>query len=140
MTPMTQAQTATTGQIVGVVTDPSWAVVAGAKVALTSDAGVRRESAAGGNDRYTFPLLDPGTYRLEMTLSGFASVKLEGIAVKITESSVVDVALKVAGLPTTVRSRANRRWCRRKAPLAAPSSTRMRCANCCCRPATSSNC
>ena len=102
MTPMTQAQTATTGQIVGVVTDPSWAVVAGAKVALTSDAGVRRESAAGGNDRYTFPLLDPGTYRLEMTLSGFPSVKLEGIAVKITESSVVDVALKVAGLPTTV--------------------------------------
>jgi hypothetical protein len=54
MTPMTQAQTAT-GQIVGVVTDPSWAVVAGAKVALTSDAGVRRESATGGNDRYTFP-------------------------------------------------------------------------------------
>ena len=32
MTPMTQAQTATTGQIVGVVTDPSGAVVAGAKV------------------------------------------------------------------------------------------------------------
>ena len=43
MTPTTQAQTATTGQIVGVVTDPSGAVVAGAKVALTSDAGVRRE-------------------------------------------------------------------------------------------------
>ena len=49
MTPMTQAQTATTGQIVGVVTDPSGAAVAGAKVALTSDAGVRRETATGGN-------------------------------------------------------------------------------------------
>jgi hypothetical protein len=41
--PTTQAQTATTGQIVGVVTDPSGAVVVGEKVALTSDAGVRRE-------------------------------------------------------------------------------------------------
>jgi len=102
MTPMTLAQTATTGQIVGVVTDPSGALVVGAKVTLTSDAGVRRETVTGGNGRYTFPLLDPGAYRLEVTLTGFASAKLEGIAVKITESSVIDVALKVAGAPTTV--------------------------------------
>jgi outer membrane receptor protein involved in Fe transport len=102
MTLMIQAQTATTGQIVGVVTDPSGAVVAGANVVLTSDAGVRREAQTGSNGRYTFPLLNPGAYRLEVTQSGFASVKLEGITVKITESSVVDVALKVAGSPTTV--------------------------------------
>src|SRR5271157_1810623 len=101
ITPMTRAQTATTGQIVGVVTDPSGALVAGATAALTSDAGVRRETATGSNGRYTFPLLDPGAYRLEVTFSGFASAKLEGITVKITESSVVDVALKVAGAPTT---------------------------------------
>ena len=44
MTPMTQAQTATTGQIVGVVADPTGAVVAGANVTLTSDAGVRRQT------------------------------------------------------------------------------------------------
>ncbi|MGA7357271.1 MAG: TonB-dependent receptor [Candidatus Sulfotelmatobacter sp.] len=102
MTPMTQAQTATTGQIVGVVTDPSGAVVASANVVLTSDAGVRRQTETDGNGRYTFPLLDPGAYGLEVTLSGFASVKLEGVSVKITESSVVDVALKVASAPTTV--------------------------------------
>ena len=102
MTPMTQAQTATTGQIVGVVTDPSGAVVASANVVLTSDAGVRRQTETDGNGRYAFPLLDPGAYGLEVTLSGFASVKLEGVSVKITESSVVDVALKVASAPTTV--------------------------------------
>jgi hypothetical protein len=99
---MIQAQTATTGQIVGVVTDPSGALVVGAKVALTSDAGVRREAQTGSNGRYTFPLLNPGAYRLDVTQSGFASVKLEGINVKITESSVIDVALKVAGAPTTI--------------------------------------
>ena len=102
MTPIAQAQTATTGQIVGVVADPSGAVVAGARVVLTSDAGVRRQTETGGNGRYAFPLLDPGAYRLEVTLSGFASAKLEGVAVRITESSVIDVALKVAGAPTTV--------------------------------------
>ena len=100
MTPMTQAQTATTGQIVGVVTDPSGALVVGAKVAVTSDAGVRREVTTGGNGRYTFPLLDPCAYRLEVTQSGFAPAKLEGIVVQITESTVANVALKVAGAPT----------------------------------------
>jgi outer membrane receptor protein involved in Fe transport len=102
MAPITQAQTATTGQVVGVVTDPSGALVVGAKVTLTSDAGVRRETVTGGNGRYTFPLLDPGAYRLEVALSGFAPAKLQGIVVKITETSVVDVALKVAGAPTTI--------------------------------------
>jgi Carboxypeptidase regulatory-like domain len=102
MTPMTQAQTATTGQIVGVVTDPSGALVVGAKVAVTSDAGVRREVTTGGNGRYAFPLLDPGAYRLEVTSSGFASVKLQGIVVQITASTVADIALRVAGSPTTV--------------------------------------
>jgi len=102
MTPMIPAQTATTGQIVGAVTDPSGALVAGARVVLTSDAGVRREAQTGGNGRYTFPLLNPGAYRLDVTQSGFASVKVEGIIVQITESSVVDVALKVASAPTTI--------------------------------------
>jgi outer membrane receptor protein involved in Fe transport len=102
MTSMTVAQTATTGQIVGLVTDPSGALVAGAKLALTSDAGVRRESTTGGNGRYAFPLLAPGAYQLEVTQSGFAPARLEGIVVQITESTVADVALKVAGTPTTV--------------------------------------
>jgi len=98
MTPMIHGQTATTGQIAGVVTDPSGALVVGAKVTLTSDAGVRRETVTGSNGRYAFPLLDPGGYQVEVTHSGFASVKLEGIVVKITETSVVDVALKVASV------------------------------------------
>jgi len=102
MISIAQAQTATTGQIVGVVTDPSGALVVGAKVAVTSDAGVRRETTTGGSGRYTFPLLEPGAYRLEVTQSGFAPAKLEGIVVQITESTVADVALTVAGAPTTV--------------------------------------
>jgi len=102
MTSMTLAQTATTGQIVGLVTDPSGALVAGAKLSLTSDAGERRESTTGGNGRYAFPLLAPGAYQLEVTQSGFAPARLEGIVAQITESTVADVALKVAGTPTTV--------------------------------------
>ena len=96
MTPMALAQTATTGQIVGVVTDPSGGLLVGAKVALTSNAGIQRETETGDNGRYTFALLEPGTYVLEVSAKGFAAVKLEGIVVKITETTVVDVAPKVA--------------------------------------------
>jgi outer membrane receptor protein involved in Fe transport len=99
---ISSAQTATTGQIVGVVADNSGAVVNGAKVTLTSDAGVRREAQTSSNGRYTFPLLDPGAYQLEVNASGFAAATLQNIQVQITESTVVDVALKVAGAPTTV--------------------------------------
>ena len=108
MMPMTQAQTATTGQVVGVVTDPSGALVTGAKVVLTSDAGVRRETQTGGNGRYTFPLLAPGAYQVEVTQSGFAAVKLQGIVVKITESTVIDVVLKVCLLYTSPSPRDTR--------------------------------
>jgi hypothetical protein len=51
MVPTMQAQTATTGQIVGVVTDPSGFLVAGAKLVLTSDAGARREAQTDSNGR-----------------------------------------------------------------------------------------
>ena len=100
--PMTQAQTATTGQIAGVVTDPSGAVVVGAKVALTSNAGVRRDTQTNANGRYTFALLDPGTYRLEVTAGGFGTVRLGDIAVTITVTSVIDVTLTVAAAQTEV--------------------------------------
>jgi outer membrane receptor protein involved in Fe transport len=102
MSSITAAQTATTGQIVGVVTDPSGALVMGANVALTSNAGVRRETATGENGRYSFAQLDPGTYVIEVTSKGFASIRLEGISVKITENTVVDVALRMATTQATV--------------------------------------
>jgi len=97
-----RAQTPTTGQIVGVVTDPSGGVVAGANVALTSDAGVQRNAQTGSAGRYTFALLDPGRYTMEVTAKGFATVKLEAITVKITETTVLDVALKMATAVATV--------------------------------------
>lgn len=95
-------QTATTGQIAGAVTDPTGAYVVGAKVTLTSDAGVQREAPTGSDGRYVFPLLEPGTYRIAVSASGFVSANVQGITVKITQTSVVDVALKVGAEATTV--------------------------------------
>ncbi len=102
MTPRTHAQTATTGQIVGVVSDPSGAVVVGAKLALTSDAGVQRQTETGANGRYSFAQLVPGIYMLEVNSRGFGAAKLEGISVKITETTVADITLQVAANRATV--------------------------------------
>ena len=95
-------QTATTGQIVGQVTDPSGALVVGAKVILTSNAGVSREVVTATNGRYTLPLLEPGNYSIEVGQGGFAAAKVEAVIVKITETTVVDVSLKVGAQATTV--------------------------------------
>lgn len=90
------AQSPTTGQITGVVKDASGAVVADAKIAVTSSAGVQREAASDGNGRFTFSLLPPGTYRLDTEKAGFSQATTEDIVVRITETTTVDVHLQIA--------------------------------------------
>jgi hypothetical protein len=90
------AQTATTGQIDGTVRDPSGALVAGVKVLLTSDAGLTRETRTGSEGVYLFTLLPTGVYRLEVSAAGFKTAGIDNVAVRITETSHVDVALVVS--------------------------------------------
>jgi hypothetical protein len=91
------AQTPTTGQISGMVYDPSGAAVAGATVSLTSEAGVRREATSDVNGRYVFPLVPPGRYRLQARASGFEEVTFEGVMSRITAITNFDIHLVVAG-------------------------------------------
>ena len=90
-------QTPTTGQVNGVVKDPSGAVVVGAKTALSGTNGVDRETATGGDGRYTFPLILPGIYKLSIEAPGFKLFVVERVEVRITEYTEVDAALTVTG-------------------------------------------
>ncbi|HEX8925158.1 MAG TPA: carboxypeptidase-like regulatory domain-containing protein, partial [Terriglobales bacterium] len=90
------SQTATTGQVTGTITDPTGAVVPSATVTLTSDTGVNRNATSDAAGRYVFPLLPPGEYTVSCNAKGFAVVKMERVTVKITETALVNVALKVA--------------------------------------------
>jgi hypothetical protein len=92
----TPGQTATTGQIVGEVTDPSGGVVGGAKVTLTSDAGAQRDTSTSSAGHYAFTVLPPGKYLIEISASGFAAVRIDEVIVKITETTSVDIRLKLA--------------------------------------------
>ncbi|MEE9234308.1 MAG: carboxypeptidase regulatory-like domain-containing protein [Candidatus Acidoferrales bacterium] len=90
------AQTPTTGQIAGQIVDPSGAVIPGAHVLLTSEAGAPRETTSDATGRFRFPLLPPGTYRLEIRTPGFGPVTLEQVVVRITETTRVDGELPIA--------------------------------------------
>jgi hypothetical protein len=90
------AQTTTTGQITGVITDPSGAVVSGARVTASDTAGVQRTESSDEHGRYSFSLLPPGTYTIEVEKPGFGNATLQGVAVRITEITTVNVPLTVA--------------------------------------------
>ncbi|HEU4934863.1 MAG TPA: TonB-dependent receptor, partial [Vicinamibacterales bacterium] len=91
----------TTGSILGIVTDPA-GVVPGANVTITevnrgtSDTFVT--DSAGG---YTAPFLTPGTYRVEVNVSGFKKWVREGIIVQVNQRARVDVTLEIGRLEET---------------------------------------
>ncbi|MBZ5570869.1 MAG: carboxypeptidase-like regulatory domain-containing protein [Acidobacteriia bacterium] len=69
------AQTTTTGDISGVVTDPTGAVVANASIVAKSlDTGSAQSAKSGGDGSYHVALLQPGSYSVTVTAPGFQSV------------------------------------------------------------------
>jgi len=97
-------QTASTGQIVGVVRDPRGAALPEVTVWATEVAtGLRRETSTDEAGKYTFPLLPPGTYKLEFRRIGFKTLVRENISVRLTLTTTVDVTLDIAPLqPETI--------------------------------------
>jgi hypothetical protein len=91
------AQSATTGQIVGNVADPTGALVPNAKITLTGDNGIQRSAISDAAGHYAFALLPPGNYMIEVEANGFAVSKIDNIRVKITETTAVNASLKLKG-------------------------------------------
>jgi len=70
----------TLGTITGVATDPTGAIVPGAKVTATNTAtNVSRETVTNSEGIYAFPSLVPGPYVVRIEASGFrtAAARLE---------------------------------------------------------------
>jgi hypothetical protein len=99
---LVSAQSPTTGQIAGVVKDMTGAVISGAALTLTSTAGVERETKSDATGRYAFLLVPPGSYRVEAAKTGFGNVTAEGVVVRITEITNLDIPLAVASQKTAV--------------------------------------
>ena len=102
MAPSMMAQSLVSGDLTGTVTDPSGAVVSGATVSIKSDAtGATRTATTGANGTYRFSLLQPGTYTVSVTASGFSKSEAKA-TVAIGQASIADVKMAVGSAATTV--------------------------------------
>jgi len=96
------AQSLTTGEVVGVITDPSSAVVPNVPVALKStDTGAELSSTTNSQGQYRFSLLKPGRYSVNVSQPGFKPVKL-GFEVGVGDTTPINVRLEVGQNTTTV--------------------------------------
>ncbi len=95
---------AQTSSIGGVVTDTSGAIIPGVTVEASSPALIEgvRTAVTDTTGRYSIVELRPGTYAVTFALSGFNTLKREGIELTAGFSSNVNVQLKVGSLEETV--------------------------------------
>jgi hypothetical protein len=94
---------ATSGDLGGIVRDPSQAVMPGVVVTVTDTAtGVQRSGVTDGEGRYLIQALAPGTYRLLAEAPGFASFAQEPIAIALGMLTSLDVSMQPAGVTERV--------------------------------------
>jgi hypothetical protein len=93
----------TTGEIIGRIVDESGSVLPGVTVTLRG-AGVPGAPTSVTNETgsYRFPLLPPGTYSVEYTLTGFTTLKREQIPVAVGQTVELDVSMKVGALEESI--------------------------------------
>src|SRR5262249_18535418 len=96
LTPVAHGQTLY-GTLVGNVTDPSSAAIGGAKVVATNPGtGFSRETTTDDRGGYLFSDLQPGTYRLRVTASGFGAFTQTDAQVSTNAVLRVDVRMQLA--------------------------------------------
>ncbi len=92
-----------TGSISGTAKDESGAVLPGVTIEATSTATNSVRTATTGPDGFfTIPLIQPGTYTVKASLSGFSNFARSGVKVNVSETSLVNVAMKVGGQSETI--------------------------------------
>jgi Carboxypeptidase regulatory-like domain len=101
MTARAQSTTAT-GNIQGTLTDPSGAVVDGAKVTITNkDTGQSNTVTTSSAGAYNSGTLVPGNYSVRAEAAGFKTVE-QGVVVKVGVVSGVNFSLQVGSTNTVV--------------------------------------
>lgn len=97
-----RAQSLTSGDITGVVSDPTGASIPNATVTLLSPAtGAQRTATTGAHGAYLFSLVQPGTYVLSVKATGFTS-KTGSVVVSVAQTRTVNFALQVGSSAQTV--------------------------------------
>ena len=98
------AQNLATGTITGVVRDDSGAVLPGVTVEAASPSLIEkvRTVSTDGQGLYRIIDLRPGTYSVTFTLSGFSTLRREGVELTTGFTATVNGSLAVGNLQETI--------------------------------------
>src|SRR6266851_4344920 len=96
------AQSLTTGDIAGVVTDPTGAVIPSATVNLRGvDTGATQTTTTNQSGAYRFTLLKPGEYRVIAIVGGFQKTE-RAVTVEVGKAAAADLAMQVGAATEVV--------------------------------------
>jgi len=96
------AQAVTAG-LLGTVTDPQGAVVAGAEITLTEPSTkISRTVITDGNGNYDFHEVKPGIYQVKVSKQGFTTFVADNVLVENLQKRRVDAALNIGETAQTV--------------------------------------
>ena len=92
------------GSIAGAVKDPSGAVLPGVTVEASSDALIEKTRTAVTDSAGNYRIVDlpPGTYSVTFTLTGFKTVRRDGILIQGTFSAPVSEQMQVGAVEETI--------------------------------------
>jgi Carboxypeptidase regulatory-like domain len=86
----------TLGEITGLVTDPSGAVIPGARVTITNDnTNAARSTTTNEAGVYSVPSLSPGMYSARAEADGFQSVVRSGVGLQVQQIARINFEMKV---------------------------------------------
>jgi hypothetical protein len=95
LVPAARAQT-DRATLEGTVTDPSGAIIGGAKVKISAvETGITQDRVTNSNGHYRFPGIAIGEYTVFVTTSGFKTKVIEEVIVEVGQTRTLDVALEI---------------------------------------------
>jgi Carboxypeptidase regulatory-like domain len=106
LVPRPAASQTPSGEITGVVLDPSGSAVPGVTITLTNiGTNAVREVQTNSAGLYSLPALPPGIYRLRAQISGFRIIERTQIEVQVGSSNRIPITLELGDLSEVVEIR-----------------------------------
>ncbi len=104
---LSRAQSGISSAISGTVTDPTGAVVSGAAVAATNvETRATRSGLTNGEGRFLFSQVNPGSYGMTVTASGWAEQTSRPVAVGLGRTVTLNFVMALASTTQSVEVRA----------------------------------
>jgi Carboxypeptidase regulatory-like domain len=96
-----------TGTVIGVVTDPTGAVVPGSTITLTDlSTSIRLTTVTNNEGQYVFVNVQPATYNISSAKAGFSKDEIQGVVVSVGSQTTANFKMVVGSEMTVVEVQA----------------------------------